>query len=80
MGMRKGIDFQCKQAAARAADPDFPFYVMYTNRRSVAEELAKKLETVGITVPDDRIIQAGAAIGSHVGPDACGLVYVAGKD
>ena len=80
MGMRKGIDFQCKQAAARAADPDFPFYVMYTNRRSVAEELAKKLETVGITVPDDRIIQVGAAIGSHVGPDACGLVYVAKKE
>ena len=79
MGMRKGMDYLCKQAAARAADPDFPFYVMYTNRRSVAEELAKKLETVGITVPGDRIIQVGAAIGSHVGPDACGLVYVAAK-
>ena len=40
-------------------------------------ELAKKLETVGITTPEERIIQVGAAIGSHVGPDACGLVYVA---
>jgi DegV family protein with EDD domain len=79
MGMRKGIDYQCKQAAAIAADPAFPFYVMYTNRREVARDLAKKLETAGITADDDHTIQVGAAIGSHIGPDACGLVYVAAK-
>lgn len=79
MGMRKGIDFQCKQVAAKPADPEHPFYVMYTNRISVAQELAKKLETIGITTPPERIIQVGAGIGSHVGPDACGLVYVAAK-
>ncbi len=79
MGMRKGMDTLCKQAAARPADPNFPFYVMYTNNRDVARELAKKLGTVGITVDEDHIIQVGAGIGSHVGPDACGLVYVAAK-
>ena len=79
MGMRKGMDYLCKQAAARPADPEFPFYVMYTNKRDVARELAKKLATAGITVDEDHIIQVGAAIGSHVGPDACGLVYVAAK-
>ena len=77
MGMRKGMDHLCKHAQLHPADPDFPFYVMYTNSRSVAETLAARLETVGITVPADRIIQVGAAIGSHIGPDACGLVYVA---
>ena len=77
MGMRKGMDHLCKQAQQRPADPEFPFYVMYTNNRSVAETLASRLETVGITVPENRIIQVGAAIGSHIGPDACGLVYVA---
>lgn len=77
MGMRKGMDYLCKQAESRPADPDFPFYVMYTNNRSVAETLAAKLETAGIQVSEDHIIQVGAAIGSHIGPDACGLVYVA---
>lgn len=77
MGMRKGMDYQCKQVSAREPDPDFPFYVMYTNNRSVAEALAKRLETVGIQTRDDRIIPVGAGIGSHIGPDACGLVYVA---
>ncbi len=80
MGMRKGIDYQCKQVAAKAADPAFPFYVMFTNSRTVAQDLAKKLESVGIDTPDEQIIQVGAAIGSHIGPDACGLVYVARKD
>ena len=79
MGMRKGMDTLCKHVAAKAADPEFPFYVMYTNNRDVARDLAKKLESVGVSVDEDHIIQVGAAIGSHIGPDACGLVYVAKK-
>ena len=77
MGMRKGMDYLCKQAETRPADPEFPFYVMYTNNRTVAETLAQRLCAQGIAISDDRIIQVGAAIGSHIGPDACGLVYVA---
>lgn len=77
MGMRKGMDHLCKQAQLRPADPEFPFYVMYTNNRTVAQTLASRLEAAGITVPENQIIQVGAAIGSHIGPDACGLVYVA---
>lgn len=79
MGMRKGMDYLCKQAELQPADPDFPFYAMYTNNRSVAETLVTRLSSSGITVPEDRIIQVGAAIGSHIGPDACGFVYVAKK-
>ena len=79
MGMRKGMDYLCKQAELQPADPDFPFYAMYTNNRSVAETLVTRLSSSAITVPEDRIIQVGAAIGSHVGPDACGFVYVAKK-
>ena len=60
-------------------DPDHPFYVMYTNKPSVARDLAKKLESIGIQVDEAHTIQVGAGIGSHVGPDACGLVYVAAK-
>ena len=77
MGMRKGMDYLCKRVEQRPADESQPFYVMYTNNRAVAETLARRLETVGITVDDDHIIQVGAAIGSHIGPDACGLVYAA---
>ena len=79
MGMRKGIDHQCKQVAQNPMDPDHPFSVMYTNKPAVARDLAAKLETIGVSVDEAHTIQAGAGIGSHVGPDACGLVYVAAK-
>ena len=73
MGMRKGMDILCKHL--QNPDPAFPVYAMYTNNRSVAETLAQKMEHVD----DNHIIQVGAAIGSHIGPDACGLVYIAAK-
>ena len=76
MGMRKGMDFLCKRLAARKPDGDHPLYVMYTNNRSVAEILAQRLAACGWEIPEERIIQVGAAIGAHVGPDACGIVYV----
>ena len=76
MGMRKGMDFLCKRLAARKPDGDYPLYVMYTNNRSVAETLAQRLTAWGWEIPEERIIQVGAAIGAHVGPDACGIVYV----
>ncbi len=76
MGMRKGMDLLCKKTAETTPDPDFPLYVMYTSDRSVADTLARRLEASGIPVSPERIIQVGAGIGSHIGPNACGIVYV----
>ena len=76
MGMRKGMDYLGKRLSARKPDAEHPLYVMYTNQRSVAETLAQRVRALGFDVPDERIIQVGAAIGAHVGPEACGLVYV----
>lgn len=77
MGMRKGMDFLCKRLSARKPDGDHPLYVMYTNNRAVGEQLAQRLTAQGWgEIPAERIIPVGAAIGAHVGPDACGLVYV----
>lgn len=76
MGMRKGMDLMCKYPELQDRDPDFPLYVMYTNNRTTGETLASRLATVGHTVPEEHIIPVGAAIGSHIGPNACGLVYV----
>ena len=75
MGMRKGMDLLSKRLQLQVPDPDQPLYVMYTNNRSVAETLAAKLRQQGYEIPDERIIGVGAAIGAHIGPDACGIVY-----
>ena len=76
MGLRKGMDMLSKKLSSQPRDNAFPLYVMYTDDRSVAEALAKKLEAQGGVIPQENIIQVGAAIGTHIGAAACGLVYV----
>ena len=77
IGMRRGIDWLCTKAAQQKADAAFPFYVMYTDKRQNGRILAQYFEKEGYAVPEERIIQVGAAIGTHVGPNAIGFVYVA---
>jgi len=76
MGMRKGMEYLCKRVEERKPDPNFPFYAMYTADRTNGEALAQKFRDMGYDIPDERIINVGAAIGSHVGPNACGMVYI----
>lgn len=75
MGMRKGMDMLCKRLELQPMDESHPLYVMYTSDRTVAETLAQRLAESGYSIPAERIIQVGAAIGTHIGPNACGLVY-----
>lgn len=77
MGMRKGMDMLCKRVEAQKPSREHSFYAMYTGDRSNGVALAEKFRAMGYEIPDEKIINVGAAIGSHVGPNACGMVYVA---
>ena len=77
MGMRKGVEYMCRQIQTVAPDPNYPCYAMYTADRSKGEAMAAKIRELGISVPEEKIINVGAGIGSHIGPNACGIVYVA---
>ena len=77
MGMRKGMDYLCKRVEAQKPSKEHNFYAMYTGERSNGVALAEKFRAMGYDIPDEKIINVGAAIGSHVGPNACGMVYVA---
>ena len=76
MGMRKGMDYLCKRVEQRRPSREHPLYVMYTADRTIGQTLAQKIRDMGVDVPEERIIQVGAGIGSHIGPNACGIVYV----
>lgn len=76
MGMRKGMEFLCKRLETQKPSGEHPLYVMYTADRSNGELLAEKFRAMGYDIPDSCIINVGAAIGSHIGPNACGMVYV----
>jgi len=77
MGMRKGMDFLCKRLETQKPSADHKLYVMYTADRTIGQTLAQKLAAAGYEIPEEQIVQVGAAIGSHIGPNACGIVYVA---
>jgi len=77
MGMRKGMDWLSKRVEDRKPSSEHNFYAMYTGDRSNGVALAEKFRAMGYDIPDEKIINVGAAIGSHVGPNACGMVYVA---
>lgn len=77
MGMRKGMDWLCKRLEDKKPSSEHNFYAMYTGERSNGVLLAEKFRAMGYDIPDEKIINVGAAIGSHVGPNACGMVYVA---
>ena len=77
MGMRKGMDMLCKRMEQQKPSADHKFYVMYTADRTIGQSLAEKIRAMGYAVPEEQIIQVGAGIGSHIGPNACGIVYVA---
>ena len=77
MGMRKGMDQLCRRLETQKPCADHNLYVMYTADRTIGQTLAQKIAAMGYEIPEERIIQVGAGIGSHIGPNACGIVYVA---
>lgn len=77
IGMRKGMEMLCKRMEQQKPSPEHNLYVMYTADRSIGQALAEKVRGMGYEVPEERIVQVGAGIGSHIGPNACGIVYAA---
>ena len=77
MGMRKGIDYLCKRFEQQKPNGDHPVYVMYTPAQTNGKLLLTKVRELGIAVSEEQLISVGAAIGSHIGPNGCGIVYIA---
>ena len=77
MGMRKGMDQLVKKLEAQKPAADHKLYIMYTADRTIGQTLAQKVSALGYEIPEEQIVQVGAGIGSHIGPNACGIVYVA---
>ena len=76
MGVRRGIRYLCERLAVKEADTAFPVYVMYTHNAENGTLLAKALRDYGVMIPESHIVNVGAVIGTHIGPNAFGLVYI----
>ena len=56
-------------------DTNYPIYSAYTSGTNNVEKLEMRLERAGIIV--NRKVQLGPTIGSHVGPEAFAVAFIA---
>ena len=74
LGRKRAFDTIMKQLDSIEIDDRFPVYAIYSYGTKNCERLEVRLQEAGISVTERR--QIGYVIGSHIGPNACGVVYV----
>lgn len=75
-GTKSAMEELYRQITISQPDEAYPFYVMYTQNPQNGLVLAEKLYNYGKSIAHSHMINVGAAIGSHIGPNAFGIVYV----
>lgn len=73
-GKNKAIAQVFKHLQESGLDDSFPLYTIYTYGTDNCQRLEEKLEENGY--PTSKRLQVGATIGSHIGPEAFGVVFV----
>lgn len=73
-GRKRALKSLADAFLADKTDPDYPVYFLQTNTDRLAREV---MEMTGNA--DARIFRICCAVGTHIGPDAAGLVWVSKK-
>lgn len=77
LGRKRAFDTIMKYLDSLEIDERFPVYAIYSYGAKNCERLEERLADAGISVTERR--QIGYVIGSHIGPNACGVVFVEKK-
>lgn len=75
-GNQKAIAYILEQIKIMQPDERYPIYIMYSYVDEGAKRLRKAIRMAGYQVRMKHVINVGAVIGSHVGPNAYGVAYV----
>lgn len=78
LGKNKAICAIKKQLQELSPDTAFPLYTIYSYGTENCEKFEEKLKQEGFAV--DARLQIGSTIGSHIGPEAFGIVFVCAAD
>lgn len=74
IGMRKTISFIADSVCEHTPDQNYPMYLIYTYGTVNASSLQERLTSLDFKVTEPT--QIGPTIGSHVGPEAFGIIYI----
>ncbi|MBQ4527952.1 MAG: DegV family protein [Clostridia bacterium] len=76
LSIKKGLKTICTSITKNKPDSDYPIYIVYSHNKKHADVLVQNLRDLGFEIKDENIFNIGATIGAHVGPNACGYIYV----
>lgn len=74
LGRNKAISTLTKMVTEKQIDTSFPIYSLYAIGEENTEKLEQKLGKEGVRVT--KRLQVGSTIGCHIGPGACGVIFV----
>ena len=74
LGRNKAISTLTKMVTEKEIDTTFPIYSLYAVGEENTEKLEQKLGKEGVRVT--KRLQIGSTIGCHIGPGACGVIFV----
>lgn len=80
IGIRHAIRQTVKLVNEDKPDERYPVYYLYSHDRSNVAGFIRALEKTGFAVENPRIREIGPTIGSHIGQDAFGIVYISCDD
>ncbi|MBO5733910.1 MAG: DegV family protein [Clostridia bacterium] len=76
IGKKRAISTIIKSFEESNPDTDMPIYLVYSHIKENAMELAEALKKAGYEIRENKIVNIGAVIGTHVGPNAYGIAYI----
>lgn len=76
IGTQRGINYIIKQLQNHKPDTNYPFHIMYAHNHHIAVKFKEQLIECGYHMTDHCLVNIGAAIGSHIGVNSCGIAYV----
>lgn len=74
LGINKAISSLVKQIQKEEIDTDFPIYTLYAYGTENCAKCEEKLKAAGYEITER--MQIGATVGTHIGPEGVGIVYV----
>lgn len=76
LGVTGGINYITNKIKKQSPDFSYPFHIMYADNHSIGVKLKEKLLSENLPINNHSLVNVGAVIGSHTGPNAFGIAYV----
>lgn len=77
IGMKRSIASLVTKVDALKPDPAFPLYPIYSKNEANLTRLIQALRKKGYNPDEASGRNLGPTVGSHIGPDCCGIAFVA---